>query len=213
MTSTPRQSIQSIPARSTAHTSAYSTTILPAGRNYQNFSSAAHPPNASESITMSTAIGGPPVAHGHNASVNGQNTTMPAIPAVNGGSTQTDHSRKPSMTITPAGATGYAPNGGAVGGSQSKPSNIQFGSINASGSPAHGSQPAFAHQSSNPSVSSLNPRLASPQNSPSPIPQPATVSGGKPPPALQGPGNGFSFGQFEGGDSNVSCALTVSTSG
>jgi hypothetical protein len=53
---------------------------------------------------------------------------------------------------------------------------------------------------------SMNPRISSPQTSPSPIPQPA-ASGGRPPSSLQGQGNGPIFGSL-GGDSNDVCLIT-----
>lgn len=152
---------------------------------------------------MSSSVGGPPVNHGHSDSINGgRNQTIPAVPSpvVNGSSSFSgDHTRKPSMMVTAAGATGSYANGGTQG----KTNNIQFGSMNAAGSPAMGTPPPLAHQSSaNLAVNSLNPRGTSPQNSPSPIPQPVSVSGGKPPSTFQGQGNGVSFGQLpaEGGE-------------
>lgn len=146
---------------------------------------------------MSTAVGGAPSAHGANDSVNGRNPTIPAIPAVNGGSQNfsNDHNRKASMTVPP---TSFSANGGAVGGgAQSKVSGIQFGSTNAPDSPAMGTPASLANRnSSNLSVNHPNPRASSPSNSPSPIPQPVTVSGGRPPSSFQGQGNGYSFGQI-----------------
>ena len=146
--------------------------------------------NAFEPPNMSTAVGGAQGTHNLTESANARNPTIPAIPSVNG----SDHLRKPSMTVTPAGATITA-NGGAPGGNQSK-SNIQFGSMNIPGSsPAMGTPPPLAQQnSSNLGVNQLNPRMISPSNSPSPIPQPSHVSGGRPPSSFQGQGNGMVFG-------------------
>ena len=148
---------------------------------------------------MSAAVGGAPPTHGHSDSVNGRNPTIPAIPSVNGNVSLPDHTRKPSMTVTPAGATGFTANGAAPGGSQNKP-GIQFGSMgvaNPAGSPAIGTPPSLAHpNAANLSVSQLNPRATSPSNSPSPIPQPVSVSGGRPPSGFQGQGNGYTFGQM-----------------
>lgn len=215
MTSTPQQTdppqhpSSGLP-QSAAQTPSYPGTATPAGRNHPSAIRAGFPPNASESANMSTAVGGTPTGHGHSESVNGRNPTMPAVP--NGSPfSQGDHSRKPSMTVTPAGATGFPTNGGAVGGGQNKLNNLQFGSVNAGGSPAMGTPPSLAHQSSNLGVSSLNPRVGSPGNSPSPIPQPVSASGGKPPSSLQSHGNGPVFGQFggEGGEPNVSCWVVV----
>ena len=163
---------------------------------------------------MSAAVGGAPPVHGHSDSVNGRNPTIPAIPSVNGNVSLPDHTRKPSMTVTPAGATSFARNGSASGGPQSKPA-IQFGAIgmqNPAGSPAMGTPASLAHQNSaNLSVSHLNPRANSPSNSPSPIPQPVSVSGGRPPQGFNGQGNGYTFGQLAGdhNDPSVSSNLVA----
>jgi hypothetical protein len=55
---------------------------------------------------------------------------------------------------------------------------------------------------------STNPRVTSPQTSPSPIPQPAS-SGGRPPPSTyQAQGNVPNFGSFgESGDANVGFSI------
>jgi translation initiation factor 4G len=145
---------------------------------------------------MATPVGGAQSAHTPSDSLSGRNQTIPAIPAVNGGASfNQDHSRKPSMTVTPAGAN-FNPNGSAGNAAQNKP-NVQFGNIqNAQGgSPAPGN-PALAHQTNNSlGVNQLNPnqRAASPQGSPSPIPQPRETSGGVP--AYGSQGNGMVFGQ------------------
>ncbi|ETN42001.1 uncharacterized protein HMPREF1541_03940 [Cyphellophora europaea CBS 101466] len=151
---------------------------------------------------MATPVGGAQSAHNSSDSVNGRNPTIPAIPAVNGGAAfNPDHSRKPSMTVTPAGAN-FNPNGSAAA-AQNKP-NVQFGNISAQGgSPAMGN-PAVAHQSNaSLGVNQLNPnqRAASPQGSPSPIPQPKEMSGGRPPSTYGSQGNGMVFGaQGDQGD-------------
>jgi translation initiation factor 4G len=144
---------------------------------------------------MATPVGGAQSAHNPSDSVSGRNQTIPAIPTVNGGGASFDHSRKPSMTVTPAGAN-FNPNGSAAMAPQNKP-NVQFGNIHNAqgGSPAMGN-PALAHQGNNSlGVNQLNPnqRAASPQGSPSPIPQPREASGGVP--AYGGQGNGMVFGQ------------------
>ena len=158
---------------------------------------------------MSSAVGGAPPSHHPSDSLNGRNPTIPAIPAVNGNSI--DHSRKPSMTVTPAGTTGFTPNGGALGGRQNKP-DVQFGSVNASAaSPALGTTPpTLAHQnSSSLGVNQINHRVNSPIPSPSPIPQPANPSGGRPPSTFGSQGNGLVFGQQGGeqGDPSVGSLL------
>ena len=170
----------------------------------------------------------PPVAggsfapghHGKSDSIspmNGKVAIPPAIPSlgssahVNGNNSvslpmgQNDHSRKPSVTISAAGTSGYMPNGSQAGG---KPggNGIQFGSIpiNANASPVSShSVPQLNQPPNSLGVSSMsNPRITSPQTSPSPIPQPP-ASGGKPPSSLQGQGNGLSFGSLGGEDPSV----------
>lgn len=185
--------------------------------SYASATKGSVPPNASEPTNMATAVGGPPSADAISP-MNGRNPTIPAVPSVGGptivNGNSVDHSRKPSFTVTSSGASGFATNGGAVGGGQNKANNIQFGSMNAGGSPALNNPPALASQStSNLGVASLNPRLTSPQTSPSPIPQPA-ISGGRPPSSLQGQGNGVSFGQISGesNDANVCSSWSVEIS-
>lgn len=132
--------------------------------------------------------------------------TMPSLEAsasINGNSnlsttSASEHNRKPSFTITPSGV-----NGGPPGGQPNKANNIQFGSLmNVGGSPAPGASPALTNSSpSNLGVAGpVNPRISSPQASPSPIPQPA-ISGGRPPSSLQNQGNALVFGQ-SGAESN-----------
>ncbi len=172
---------------------AQSRTSLPPATN-----SSSSKPNASEPNKMSAAVGGAPPAHGHSESVNGRNPTIPAIPSVNGNVSLPDHTRKTSMTVTPAGTTAFTANGGAPGGPQNKP-GIQFGSIgmsNPGSSPAMGTPNLAQQNSSNLGVNQLNPRDTAHSNSPSPIPQPALVSGGRPPTSFQGPSNGYTFGNM-----------------
>jgi translation initiation factor 4G len=191
-----------------------------AGSNLAHQSRTAFPPSqfasiphASEFTNMSAAVGGAPSSHGHSDSVNGRNPTIPAIPSVNGSVSLPDHTRKPSMTVTPAGAAGT--NGGAPGGGPQNKPTIQFGAMgmqNPQGSPAMGTPPSLAHHNSaNLSVSQLNPRATSPSNSPSPIPQPVSVSGGRPPQGFNGQGNAYTFGQLSGdpNDPNVRSTPTV----
>jgi translation initiation factor 4G len=140
-----------------------------------------------------------------------QQTASPGVTIVNGAPTapsaasQGDHSRKPSVTITSAGTSGYMPNGGPA----SRPNSLQFGFANQQSSPNMGNPAVLASSQSQPSglgvAPSMNPRVTSPQTSPSPIPQPAS-SGGRPPPSTyQGQGNVPNFGSFgDAGDANVS---------
>lgn len=164
------------------------------------------PPNAFGLSNMATAFEGPtPLPHGNGEAippVNGNIPTAAALPSLevsagmNGNnnvsaSTAPDHSRKPSFTCTPSGV-----NGGPIAG-QSNKANIVFGSVNAVASPASGTSPSQVNSSpANLGVAgSVNPRIISPQASPSPVPQPS-VSGGRPPSSLQ-QRNGLIFGQSE----------------
>ena len=149
--------------------------------------------------------------------VNGKVAIPPAVPAVGGpniingntpatsASGKGDHMRKPSVTISAAGAPQNIPNGVSIAGKSSAGSQITFGQMyNADGSPR--SMNAIPHQPDQ-SGSSLgvnnpaNPRVTSPANSPSPIPQPS-ASGGKPP--SHGHNGSVNFGSFNPSGANVS---------
>ena len=168
----------------------------------------------------SGSVGGvAPAHHGkpENVSpVNGRNPIIPAVPTVdspatvNGANTGMnatsalgDHARKPSVTISAAGASGYMPNGGPV----AKPAGNnrpQFGNFNPDGSPAMAhATPQMGPASNSLAVNNVNPRITSPTSSPSPIPQPP-ASGGRPPSTFQGQGNPVNFGSINGDDANVS---------
>lgn len=127
-----------------------------------------------------------------------QNNQSPGVTIVNGApGAQGDHSRKPSVTISSAGTSGFIPNGGPSGAGPHRTNSIQFGSLDQQGSPSmlH-AQP----QSGLAGNQSVNPRISSPSNSPSPIPQPAS-SGGRPPSTYHAQGNAPNFGSFgESGD-------------
>ncbi|KAI1614951.1 translation initiation factor eIF-4F [Exophiala viscosa] len=202
MTSSPPQSTTSRSKPAASATGAQSSNLANgsnlAAQGRNSLPSATSPssfkPNASEPNKMSAAVGGAPPTHNHSESMNGRNPTIPAIPSVNGNVSLPDSTSKPSMTVTPAGAT---TNGGASSGPQNKP-GIQFGSIGMANanSPAMGTPSLALQNSSNLSVAGLNPGATSPSNSPSPIPQPAVVSGGRPPSSFQGQGNGYTFGQM-----------------
>ena len=161
--------------------------------------------------------------HAKSSSVspaNGKNMISPAVPAVgapaivnsssmmNGGPAQTEHGRKPSVvTISAAGTSGYMPNGGPVT-SNNRP-NISFGSMSAaSGSPAIANTVPYHSHNNSLSQPASNPRITSPANSPSPIPQPA-ASGGKPPAGLQGQGNGLNFGSMGGDATDMNVRITT----
>ncbi|MCJ1310785.1 hypothetical protein MMC25_004452 [Agyrium rufum] len=158
------------------------------------------PPPASGKVSASGAVG-PATSNTKTASISPAVPALGAPAAVNGNNGVNsnigpgDHSRKPSVTINASGASGYLPNGTSVAG-KSLGKDIQFGQINQAGSPTPGYSSPHVN-SSNGSLgvnANLNPRVTSPANSPSPIPQPP-ASGGKPPSSLQGPGN-LNFGNF-----------------
>lgn len=203
-----------------ASSSPLAATAPTPARSYAN----ATKKSATDSTAAPVTVGGS-VQHGKSTSVSPVNgkpmqTQQPqqAAPApaaasgvtiVNGAPTapsasQGDHSRKPSVTITSAGTSGYMPNGGPA----SRPNSLQFGFANQQSSPNMGNPAALASSQSQSGLGapSMNPRVTSPQTSPSPIPQPAS-SGGRPPPSTyQGQGNVPNFGSFgEAGDNNVSC--------
>lgn len=159
---------------------------------------------------LSGAVGGSATTqHGKTDSLNGKGAIPPAVPAlgaptiVNGNTAVAhntnlgDHSRKASVTISAAGASGYLPNGGPMAGKPTGGNSIQFGSLNSKGSPTLTSSTPQPAQSSNTLTvqAPLNPRITSPQTSPSPIPQPP-ASGGRPPSGFQGQGNGLNFGSL-----------------
>ena len=215
---------QGVPLPSSGTTSPQ-TAAVPAGassRSYPTATKKQFSSTSAQSGAVSQQSGAGSV-HGRSESippVNGRPNVTPAVPSlttptiVNGNnginslSTHTDHSRKPSATISASGTSGRMPNGGPAVGKQAVGNGIQFGSLNSGGSPAivH-SQPHYPQSSNSLAVNSLsNPRITSPQTSPSPIPQPP-VSGGRPPSSLQGQGNGLSFGSLGGEDPNVSSQI------
>ncbi|KAF2500342.1 hypothetical protein BU16DRAFT_244437 [Lophium mytilinum] len=191
----------------------------PTARSYAN---ATKKPVSSPAIASSTAppvaVGGPAPQHGKSSSispVNGKGPITPAVPVVgpptivnssaivNGAPVSGDHARKPSVTISAAGTTGFTPNGGPVPPNSRAPSNITFGSI------APGGSPAISHSSPHSQAGNLatprsDPRITSPAQSPSPIPPPAS-SGGRPPSGLQPGQQGLVFGGVgnEGGENNM----------
>ncbi|KAL9058345.1 MAG: hypothetical protein Q9162_001800 [Coniocarpon cinnabarinum] len=149
------------------------------------------------------------------------NMAAPAIvnssAAANGGSGVSEHVRKPSVTISAAGASGQMPNGAPQTPSGARP-NLTFGSMTASGSPAIADSTPYSapqqqsshqqapqqsqgsQQNSNLPAPPHDPRITSPAASPTPIPQPAT-SGGRPPSIASQPNgvNGVNFGSLTGG--------------
>ncbi|KAL8699852.1 MAG: hypothetical protein Q9201_005767 [Fulgogasparrea decipioides] len=194
-------------------------TAPPPARSYASATKKQSSPtsttNAASSSTPLGAAG--PVQHGRLDSisaVNGKAAITPAVPAVGGGpaavngktaahlsSGPVDHGRKPSVTITSAGTSGYLPNGGQVGAKPASGKDIQFGTFNPDGSPALANAVPQPSQSTSALAVNApqNPRVTSPAASPSPIPQPP-ASGGRPPSSFQAQTNGVSFGSLPYGD-------------
>ncbi|KAE8385089.1 hypothetical protein BDV23DRAFT_25296 [Aspergillus alliaceus] len=190
-----------------SHTTPTPSASQPASKSYAS----ATKKSATDSSAAPVTVGGSS-QHGKSTSVSPvsgkpmQQSQTPGVTIVNGApapaSSQGDHSRKPSVTITSAGTSGYIPNGGP----NSRPNSLQFGfAANQPTSPHMGNPAALANQPQpglgvNPSV---NPRVTSPQTSPSPIPQPAS-SGGRPPPSsYQAQGNVPNFGSFGDAGDNI----------
>lgn len=156
----------------------------------------------------------------HNSSASSRIPITPAVPSVvsptivNGNTSTSsassagEHKRNSSVTISATGAPGYMPNGASGAGKQSTGNNIQFGAMATGGSPAVGNaSPQLSSSSDSLAVKpSSNPRVISPNTSPSPIPQPP-ASGGKPPSALHNHNNSLNFGNFGSPDSNVRNSL------
>ncbi len=117
-------------------------------------------------------------------------TPVVSTPAVNG---KMDHTRQASVTIS-----GSVVANGSTGAPKSQ---IQFGSLAESPAAKH-STPAVAQSASAPIAIPNNPRITSPAQSPSPIPQPAASGGGRPPSTIQSAG--MTFGSHPGGDGDVS---------
>jgi len=171
-------------------------------------------PNASTSGNTNLSAGTQPQHAKHDTSspVNCKVAIPPAVPQVGtpiivNGNTSTssssgrgDHSRNVSVTMGAGGAPS-APNGASVAGKTPGGIGIQFGAS----SPAVASATLQSAHSSNALAvnSPSNPRVISPQTSPSPIPQPP-ASGGRPPSSLHGQSNSVNFGALGGAESNVS---------
>ncbi|QQK44721.1 Armadillo-type fold [Penicillium digitatum] len=200
-----------------ASTQPASSTPLPAtqapARSYAN----ATKKSATGSTAAPVTVGGS-AQHGQSSSVsvNGkpmqnqsQKSASSGVTIVNGAPTASaassgDHSRKPSVTITSSGTSGYMPNGG---GPASRPNSLQFGFQQSSPNMGAPAVPVSNQTQAGLGAPSTNPRVTSPQTSPSPIPQPAS-SGGRPPPSTyQAQGNVPNFGSFgESVDANASLA-------
>ncbi|KAF2204808.1 hypothetical protein GQ43DRAFT_437591 [Delitschia confertaspora ATCC 74209] len=207
----------------TSSSSGSSSTVAagsaqPTARSYANATKKISSPPVASSAAPPVAVGGPQnPQHAKSSSVspvNGKNPIQPAVPTMgpptivnssglNGASSQGDHSRKSSMTISAAGSSGYLPNGQPGGpNTRSAPSNLHFGSLSSGESPSPANVAPSQPQGSNLGPQSSNPRVTSPAGSPSPIPVPAS-SGGRPPTNLPGqPGIVFGVGN-DGADSTT----------
>ncbi|KAJ5227165.1 uncharacterized protein N7469_007171 [Penicillium citrinum] len=210
------------PTNNTTTSSSNTSLAASTSASARSYANAATKKSATDATAAPVTVGGS-AQHGKSTSsaspVNGnpmqtqqsQQANTSGVTIVNGAPTapaaaassapQGDHSRKPSVTITSAGTSGYMPNGGSA----SRPQSLQFGFANPQSSPNMGNPAVLANNQSQPGLGapSTNPRVTSPQTSPSPIPQPAS-SGGRPPPSTyQGQGNVPNFGSFgESGDNN-----------
>lgn len=191
-----------------------------ASQSTQSYASAtkkavSSPPVATSSSTPSPALavgGAAPVQQHVKSSsvspVNGRPAITPAVPAITTpavlhssnsvNNSSTDHSRKSSVTISANG--GYIPNGGPVG--SQKAGIPQFGSLQDSPAASYSIPQITQPTSSTPISIPSNPRVISPDQSPSPIPQPPISSGGRPPSGLAQQGN-MIFGS-PSGDGDVS---------
>ncbi|KAF9883643.1 hypothetical protein FE257_003077 [Aspergillus nanangensis] len=201
MSSIPPKSGLQPQGQSTSTQAAPSSPSQPAPAAARSYANAATKKSATDSTAAPVTVGGP-AQHGKSTSaspVSGkpmqQPSQTPGVTIVNGAPAPADHSRKPSVTITSAGTSGYIPNGGP----NSRPNSLQFGFANQQPtSPNLGNPAALAGQSQSGLgvAPNMSPRVTSPSASPSPIPQPAS-SGGRPPPSsYQSQANAPSFGSF-----------------
>ncbi|KAL8766701.1 MAG: hypothetical protein Q9209_006570 [Squamulea sp. 1 TL-2023] len=193
-------------------------TAQPPARSYASATKKHSSPTFATNVSNSSTAGSAGLAqHGKaesSSTLNGKGPITPAVPAVGGAPTivngntavippsgPADHGRKASITITPAGTSGYLPNGDQVGAKPAGGNGIKWGTLNADGSPALANATPQPSQSTNALAVNppTNPRVTSPAASPSPIPQPP-ASGGRPPSTFQGQTNGMSFGSMPTGD-------------
>ena len=174
-------------------------------------------------VTRQASVNNPAnIVHGKSGSIppaNGKGSIPPAVPTfagptiVNGNNAVSpttyspDHNRKTSVTISASGVSGQMSSGGPASG-KSVGNSIQFGSMGAPSPQTTNSTPHIAQNQASLAVSNpSNPRITSPQNSPSPIPQPP-ASGGRPPSSLHNQGNGMSFGSM-GDDPSVNISTSL----
>jgi translation initiation factor 4G len=201
-----------------------------ASQSNQSYASATKKAVSSPSVATSSSTPSPALAVGGAAPVqqnaksssispvSGRTAITPAVPAVTTpavlhstnpmNSSSTDHSRKSSVTISANG--GYIPNGGPVG--SQKAGIPQFGSLQDSPAASY-SKPQITQPASSAPISiPSNPRVSSPAQSPSPIPQPPISSGGRPPSGLAQQGNAMIFGSPSGDGDVSSLDLCITTS-
>ncbi|KAL8715065.1 MAG: hypothetical protein Q9220_001022 [cf. Caloplaca sp. 1 TL-2023] len=196
-------------------------TAPPPARSYASATKKQSSPTSATATSDPTAAPGVPASLQHGktdsfSAVNGKTTITPAVPALGGApiiangnttansnstSSPVEHGRKASITITPAGNSGYLPNGSQAGAKPAGGNGIKWGDLNADGSPALANAVPQMSQSSNALAVNppQNPRVTSPAASPSPIPQPP-ASGGRVPSSFQGQSNGMSFGSMPASD-------------
>lgn len=176
---TPTKSSQTpAQASNTSSTTSAGQTYASATKKTAAPSPAIATSSSSQSPAVAVGNAQPVQQNGKAASISPVNgRAPPAVPVVSTPAiahSNGDHGRKGSVTIARP-----FPNGGPVGGPTSK---IQFGSL--PDSPAiTNSTPQIAHSTSSapipiPNTNTQNPRVISPAQSPSPIPQATQVSGG-----------------------------------
>lgn len=146
--------------------------------------------------------------HALSSSVSNKGPSAMATPTAvntatpNGTPALGEHGRKPSVTISAAGSSGYVPNGAPIAPASQR-AQISFGQFNN----ATDGAAAPVDSSSHPAQASLsaapgNPRITTPAKSPSPIPQPA-ASGGRPPSGFQSQNGPPHFGSMSGPQNGV----------
>ncbi|KAI9726195.1 MAG: hypothetical protein M1828_001868 [Chrysothrix sp. TS-e1954] len=212
----PQAPLQAPTAINASQSGSAGSPVAASGQSSVNSLPSAHQPSRSYAHATKSSISGSVATpsttssvdagthNGKQGSVNSKNRAAnmaaPPVaingPSSNGNANPSDHSRKPSVTISAAGASGNIPNGGPA--TPSTRHNINFGQMPVGGgSPAIANSQPYQQQTSSLPTPARDPRITSPAASPSPIPQPA-ASGGRPPQGLP-QGNGLSFGSMPGG--------------
>ncbi|KAL5343867.1 hypothetical protein BJX70DRAFT_393290 [Aspergillus crustosus] len=182
-----------------ASTPTSNSTAVP--RSYAN----ATKKSATDSTAAAPVTVGGPSQHGKSTSTSVSGKPMQQSPnptIVNGapasGLSQSDHAKKPSVTIT----ADYNPSRAQAG----RPNSLQFGFQQSSPNMGNPAVLASQPQTGLGVTPATNPRATSPQTSPSPIPQPP-ASGGRPPPSSTYQGGQMSFGSFGNGGDNAQAPL------